>query len=81
VVQILRRPQFVQDLREVWSFIAKDSDVHAEKFVRELERRYVLLSENPSLGVPRFPKYPAMRLFAYRSYLSSIIYHLSAVSR
>jgi toxin ParE1/3/4 len=69
---ILRRPQFISDLRQVWSFIAKDNEVYADRFVRELEKRYVLLSKNPSLGVRRFPSYPTMRLFPFRSYL--IIY-------
>lgn len=69
---ILRRPQFVRDLRAAWLFIAKDSEVNADRFLIELEKRYTLLADNPSVGARRFPKYPTMRLFSYRSYL--IIY-------
>lgn len=69
---ILRRPQFLEDLRDAWFFIAKDSEVNADRFLLELERRYTLLANNPSIGPTRFPKYPTMRLFSYRSYL--IIY-------
>lgn len=69
---ILRRPQFVRDLRAAWLFIAKDSEVNADRFLIELEKRYMLLADNPSVGARRFPKYPTMRLFSYRSYL--IIY-------
>ncbi|MBW9087519.1 type II toxin-antitoxin system RelE/ParE family toxin [Rhizobium wenxiniae] len=69
---LLRRPQFVEDLREVWRFIARDDETQADKFVFELEKRYRMLAENPALGTARFPKYPAMRIFPYRSYL--IIY-------
>lgn len=69
---ILRRPQFLRDLRAAWLFIAKDSEVNADRFLIELEKRYMLLADNPSVGARRFPKYPTMRLFSYRSYL--IIY-------
>jgi toxin ParE1/3/4 len=65
VGKVLRRPQFVLDLQEVWDFIARDSEVHADRFVRNIEKRYILLSDNPSLGVARFPNYPGLRLFPY----------------
>ena len=69
---ILRRPQFIEDLYGIWRFIAQDSDVRADEFVLELERRYEILAENPLLGVQRFPRYPRFRMFPYRNYI--IIY-------
>lgn len=70
--RITRRPQFVDDLRAQWQFIAKDSERHADAFVLDLEKRYRMLSDNPELGVARFPNYPQMRMFPFRRYL--IIY-------
>ncbi|WP_197032568.1 type II toxin-antitoxin system RelE/ParE family toxin [Rhizobium sp. CF080] len=71
--QISRRPQFIEDLREVWDFIAKDSQDQADAFILQLEKRYQNLADNPHLGVRRFPKYPTMRMFPFRKYI--IIYH------
>lgn len=70
--RILRRPIFIADLREVWAFIAADSEHRADRFVAELEKRYRLLAEQPLLGVQRFRSFPKMRLFPFRKYL--IIY-------
>lgn len=66
---IVRRPQFLEDLRNIWQFIARDSESRADGFVLELEKRYRLLADNPGIGVPRLPRYPTMRIFSYRSYL------------
>jgi toxin ParE1/3/4 len=69
---ILRRPQFIEDIRDVWGFIARDNEKRADDFVLELEKRYQMLAYNPLLGVKRFPRYPSMRIFPFRRYL--IIY-------
>jgi toxin ParE1/3/4 len=69
---ILRRPQFVEDIRDIWHFIARDNHAQADRFVLELEKRYTLLADNPALGAARFPKHPTIRIFPFRSYL--IIY-------
>jgi toxin ParE1/3/4 len=70
--RILRRPQFIEDLRAVWDFIVRDSEERADAFILELERHYRLLSDNPGLGPQRFPRYPEMRLLPFRRYI--IIY-------
>ncbi|WP_439627585.1 type II toxin-antitoxin system RelE/ParE family toxin [Shinella sp.] len=72
MARILRRPQFVEDLYTVWEFIARDTEERADAFIRELEQRYHMLSDNPHLGPQRFPKYPDMRMFPFRRYI--IIY-------
>ena len=70
--RIERRPQFVEDIRGVWEFIARDSFERADAFIVELERRYEALATSPFLGVSRFPNYPTLRIFPFRSYI--IIY-------
>ncbi|WP_313195035.1 type II toxin-antitoxin system RelE/ParE family toxin [Shinella zoogloeoides] len=67
--RIFRRPQFLEDLRTVWDFIARDSEDRADAFVFELERRYRMLSDNPLVGPQRFPRYPDMRMFPFRRYI------------
>lgn len=72
MARIRRRPLFVEDLNAVWRFVAADNEAAAERLLRELEERYVMLAEWPLLGAQRFQRYPAMRLFPFRRYL--IIY-------
>ncbi|MGK6316822.1 type II toxin-antitoxin system RelE/ParE family toxin [Neorhizobium sp. DT-125] len=74
---IIRRPQFVEDLRDVWDFIARGSERHADALVLELEKRYLTLSENPFPGVQRFPNYPGMRMFSF----SQVHHHLRSFAR
>ena len=69
---ILRRPQFIEDLYDIWRFIARDSEARGDDFILELEMRYEILANNPLLGVQRFRRYPRLRMFPYRSYI--IIY-------
>ncbi|MDX3930139.1 MAG: type II toxin-antitoxin system RelE/ParE family toxin [Shinella sp.] len=56
---IIRRPQFINDIRNVWEFIARDSEERADIFLLELEQRYRALADNPFPGVQRFPRYLA----------------------
>jgi len=67
--RIRRRPQFVEDIRDIWNFIADDSPERADGFVFELEKRYQALALSPFLGVARFPRYPYLRIFPFRSYI------------
>ncbi len=69
---IRRRALFVDDVYDVWSYIARDNENHADSFVLELERRYEILSDNPLIGVCRFPHFPTMRICPFRNYV--IIY-------
>jgi len=66
---VVRRPLFIQDLRDAWTYIAQDNPAAADRFVRELERRYKLISDNPSMGSARFPRHPDVRLFPCQSHV------------
>ncbi|MBC7151810.1 MAG: type II toxin-antitoxin system RelE/ParE family toxin [Rhizobium sp.] len=66
---VVRRPLFIRDLRDAWAYIAQDNPDAADRFVRELERRYALVSDNPSIGSARFARHPDVRLFPYRSHV------------
>lgn len=51
---ILRRPSFLHDLKDAWTFIATRNPAAADAFVRELEQRYDMLSNNPLAGTAPF---------------------------
>lgn len=67
--RIVRRPQFKEDLFEVWDYIAKDSEKRADAFLVELEARISLLSEALLIGVQKLPNFPRLRVSPYKSYL------------
>jgi toxin ParE1/3/4 len=52
---IRRRPQFVSDVADVWTYIARDSVLRADAFVTDLEKHYHMLADMPLSGVQRFP--------------------------
>lgn len=66
---ILRRPLFIKDLQDAWTYIARDNPNAADRFVVELEKRYTLLSDNPLIGSARFRGHPDVRLLPYQRYI------------
>ncbi|MBL28520.1 MAG: plasmid stabilization protein [Rhodospirillaceae bacterium] len=70
--RIVRRPAARADLEAIWSYIAADDPERATAFLRALERRTLVLAENPRLGPARFPNFPGLRCFSAEGYL--IIY-------
>lgn len=69
---ILRRPSFLHDLNDAWTFIATRNPAAADAFIRELEQRYDMLSNDPLAGTAPFRRHRDHRVFPYGSYL--IIY-------
>lgn len=67
--RVLRRPAARRDLTGIWHYIATDSPTRASAFLRRIEERIALLSDNPGLGSARFPAFPDVRYFPYQSYL------------
>jgi toxin ParE1/3/4 len=66
---ILRRPQFLTDVYEIWSYIARDSLLSADKIVYDLEQHYQVLAKSPLIGVKRLPNYPKFRIFPFGKYV------------
>ena len=67
--EIRRRPQFIEDIADIWTFIAQDSESRANHFIRQLEEKYQILSDAPLIGVAKLPDMPTVRLFPYRRYV------------
>ena len=69
-------PQAQQDLTDIAEFIAKESGLAAaERVVRELERNFQLLAEQPEVGHGRedITADPAVRFWAVYSYLVAFV--------
>ena len=48
--RILRTPEALQDLDDIWDYIAQDSGTAADRVLDELQKRFELLAGNPELG-------------------------------
>jgi toxin ParE1/3/4 len=48
--RILRTPEAITDLDNIWDYIARDSLAAADRLMDELNERFVLLSQNPEIG-------------------------------
>ncbi|HYO25435.1 MAG TPA: type II toxin-antitoxin system RelE/ParE family toxin [Lacipirellulaceae bacterium] len=72
--RVLRTPQALEDLDDLWSYIARDSLAAADRMIDQLYERFVLLSNNTELG-ERQPRLAdgAYRRFVFRNY---VIYYV-----
>jgi toxin ParE1/3/4 len=48
--RLLRTPEAISDLDEIWDYIARDSELAADRMLDQLNERFVLLSDNPEIG-------------------------------
>lgn len=55
-----------EDLADVWNFIAKDSEYHAERFIRYVDGRLQHLARHPLIGRPRRELAEGLRSFLVR---------------
>jgi toxin ParE1/3/4 len=47
---ILRTPEAIADLDDIWDYIARDNPAAADGMLDELNDRFELLSDNPEIG-------------------------------
>jgi toxin ParE1/3/4 len=69
MARVLRRKRAEDDIVEIWSFIAEDSEVQADNFVKQLNDQFHLLAFRPTLGRPRNELAPSMRSFPIGRYI------------
>lgn len=58
-----------QDLREIWLYIAKNSPLHADKFIDTIFQKCQFLAENPQVGIKRKEIMKKLRSFPIKRYL------------
>jgi plasmid stabilization system protein ParE len=55
-----------RDLREIWAWIAKDSERNADRFLAQLLERFAKLAANPELGSECEHLGPGLRRFPFK---------------
>jgi len=66
---IFKRPQALQDLAEIWTYIADDSPDHADIFADLVDDKFQTLARQPSMGRVRTELGADLRSFAVGRYV------------
>jgi toxin ParE1/3/4 len=66
---ILKRPRAVDDLIELWEYIADDNVARADAFIDDVDAKFHLLAEQPMLGRSREELAPGLRSFPLGRYV------------
>ena len=69
MAQVVKRPLAFSDLSELWSFIAEDSEVNADRFLSKLEEKFALLATQPRMGRLRNELMENLRSFPIERYI------------
>jgi toxin ParE1/3/4 len=67
--QLVRSPEAENDLIEIWTYIAQDNAISADKLVDRLYARSLSLIAHPSLGVRRTDIARDVRMLTVGNYL------------
>ena len=66
---IVKRPQALQDLAEIWGYIADDSPGRADEFADLIDSKFQTLARQPSMGRVRSELGPGFRSFVVGRYV------------
>jgi toxin ParE1/3/4 len=66
---IVVRPRALDDLAEIWAYIADDSVVHANTFTALIDRKFKTLARRPNIGRARPELATDLRSFAVRNHV------------
>ena len=66
---IERTAQAEEDLIDIWLHIAHDDVRAADRLLDDIEEKFLLLADQPSLGPARPDIAPGLRYFSVRQYL------------
>lgn len=69
MAQLRIRPRATADLIEIWSYIADDSEAHADGFIDKIYDTMELLARQPGLGRHRDELAPGIQSFAVGRYI------------
>jgi toxin ParE1/3/4 len=61
-------PSAESDLDEIWQYLAENNEAAAEKFIRELARKFQLLADNKEIGRRQDDFIVEMRMFPFKNY-------------
>lgn len=67
--KIVRRPLALQDLDDIWDYIAQDNPQAADYFIDTVEEKCRILAEFTKLGTACDRLFPDLRVFVIGKYL------------
>lgn len=67
--KIIRSRQSISDLREIWSYIAKDSEFYADGWIRQLNEHIEYLAQHNGRCRPRPELFPNLRSSGLKEYV------------
>ncbi len=59
----------MDDLEEIWLYIAEDSPYNADQFLDRLQEKFAPLADNPDIGVSRNRLAEGLKVFPFGNYL------------
>ena len=62
-------PRALDDLFNIWTYIADDNEEEADKMADEFDRLFALIDENPQMGRTRDEIEKRLRSFPLRAYV------------
>lgn len=74
MARILRRPRAVEDITDIWDYIADDSLDQADAWVDRLTEQFQVLAEQPLMGRLRGELAPRVRSLPFGRY---VIFYVS----
>ena len=69
MARVTRRPAAEADILEIWSYIAEDSIVEADRWVDTLDAKFDVWATQPMMGRSRDEIAPALRSLAFGRYV------------
>lgn len=69
MARILRRPRAVEDITDIWDYIADDSLDQADAWVDRLTEQFQVLAEQPLMGRLRGELAPRVRSLPFGRYV------------
>jgi toxin ParE1/3/4 len=72
---LVRTPRAIEDLIEIWTYVARDDRAAADRLLDSLDARMAVLREQPYLGRARADLAPGLRSLTEGSYL--ILYRVA----
>ena len=72
---LVRTPRAIEDLIEIWTYVARDNRAAADRLLDSLDARMAVLREQPYIGRARTELVPGLRSLTEGSYL--ILYRVA----
>jgi toxin ParE1/3/4 len=66
---IVKRPKALNDLTQIWDYIADESEERADAFIATIDGKFQTLSQYPAMGRRREDLAPGLRSFPVGRYL------------